>query len=148
MTVSRICRREVDLVDLDESAWGAAERMRQRAVRSLVVLDRERRPIGIVTAHDLVVKVMATERLPRTTRVRDIMTFPVKTIRDSSTVPLALAILRRSSVHPLPVVDGGGKLVGILTRDMVLSHMAGELDSGRESLGTQTSDRLASPADE
>ena len=38
MTVSQVCRREVDLVDPDESAWAAAERMRQRAVSSLVVL--------------------------------------------------------------------------------------------------------------
>ncbi len=126
MTVSRICRREVDLVDLNESAWAAAERMLQRAVDSLIVLDRDRHPIGIVTEWDLVVKVIAAEKRPRTTRVRDIMTAPVRTILDSTSLPQALSLIRGDGLRHLSVVDGEGKLVGILTLDDILSYLTRE----------------------
>ena len=126
MTVSQICRREVDLVDPGESAWAAAERMLRRGVGSLIVLDQDRHPVGIVTDRDLVAKVMAPEHMPRMTRVRDIMTAPVKTIADKSSVAVAFAVMRDSGVHYLPVVDDEDKLVGILTLGEVLAHLARE----------------------
>ena len=148
MTVSQICHSAVDLVDLDESAWAAAERMLQRAVGSLIVLNRERQPIGIVTNRDLVVKVMATERLPRMTRVRDIMTSPVKTILNTSTVPWALSLMRSGEVRRLPVVDGGGKLVGILTLNDVFSYLARKPGDIGRLLDQQPPRAVASPPDE
>ena len=41
MSVARICSREVELTDADESVWSAAQRMQQRAVGALAVLDAE-----------------------------------------------------------------------------------------------------------
>ena len=126
MTISQICQRDVDLVDQDESAWAAAERMHQRSVGSLIVLDRYRQPIGIVTDRDLVVKVLAAEKSPRTTRVRDIMAAPVKTVLETSTVEWTLSLMRSGEVRRLPVVDGEGRLVGVVTLDDVLSLLASE----------------------
>ncbi len=140
MAVSQVCRRDVDLVDPDESAWAAAERMLRREVGSLVVLDQERRPVGIITHRDLVVHVMATERSPRTTRVREIMTSPVRTIQEHRGVAQAYCLMRSSSVDYLPVVDVHGKLVGILTLDDILVHTEreqGHLNQARDDAPTQ-----------
>lgn len=126
MSIAEICRREVDLVDPDETAWTAAERMLRRDVGSLVVLDQDRRPIGIVTARDLVVRVIAAERQPRMTRVRDIMTTPVETILDTVSVAHALTTMRQQTLCRLPVVDAAGKLVGMLALSDLLSHLAGD----------------------
>ncbi len=120
MGILRICRCDVDLVDPDESAWAAAERMHQRSVSSLIVLNRLGQPAGIVTNRDLVEKVLASERPPRATRVRDIMTSPVKTVPDQASIEWAWAIMRDGAVGCLPVVDGQGRLVGLLTRDDLL----------------------------
>jgi CBS domain-containing protein len=148
MTVSQVCQRQVDLVDLDESAWTAAERMHQRAVGSLIVLNRERHPIGIVTDRDLVVKVIAAERVPRTTRVRDIMTSPVKTVLESASLEWALALMRDVEIRRLPVVDGGGRLVGILALDDVLAHLANEFHDIGRILGQQTPRAVVTPPGE
>ena len=59
MTVGRICVREVDFADPSETAWQAAERMRERAVGALVVLNDETEPSGSVTDRDLVERVIA-----------------------------------------------------------------------------------------
>jgi len=123
MAVLQICRREVDLVDTDESAWAAAERMVQRGAGSLVVVNQQRRPIGIVTDRDLVVKVMAAEKFARTTRVRDIMTSPVIMVLESDSVSRAYEVTRASGIRHLPVVDPVGRLVGILSLDEILSHL-------------------------
>ena len=49
MTVGRICSREVDLIDADESVQVAADRMNSRNVGTLIVLDEESHPIGMIT---------------------------------------------------------------------------------------------------
>jgi CBS domain-containing protein len=136
MAVSQICRREVDLVDPDESAWNAAERMLRRAVGSLIVLDQERRPIGIVTDRDLVTKVMAPEKSPRMTRVRDIMTTPVTIVSHTTSIVRAFKVMRGGEVRYLPVVDNIGKLVGILTLDDLLAHISRELGGMDQIVGS------------
>ena len=138
MTVLQICQRDVDLVDLDESAWAAAERMHQRSVGSLIVLNRLNQPIGIVTDRDLVVKILAPEKSPRTTRVRDIMTTPVKTVLDSASVEWALSVMRDSEIRRLPVVDGEGRLVGVMTLDDILTMLANEFHEIGRLLNRQT----------
>ncbi len=148
MTVSQVCQRQVDLVDLDESAWTAAERMHQRAVGSLVVLNRERQPIGIVTDQDLVVKVIAAEKAPRTTRVRDIMTAPVKSVGEAASLKWALALMRDAEIRRLPVVDAGGRLVGILSLDDVLAHLAIEFHDIGRILDQQMPRAVVTPPEE
>ncbi len=148
MTVSRICQRDVDLVDLDESAWAAAERMHHRAVRSLVVLNADRQPIGIVTDRDLVVRVLAAEKLPRTTRVRDIMTLPVKTIDQTTSVSSAFSLMCGGKIHCLPVVDGSGRLVGMLTLDDVLAHLTRVCHDIGRILDQRTPHTVATPPSE
>jgi CBS domain-containing protein len=144
MTIARICRRDVDLVDLDESAWAAAERMLQRSVGSLVVINRFQQPIGIVTDRDLVVKVLAPERLPRTTRVREIMTGPVKTALETDTIESALMLMRGGEIRRLPVVDTVGRLVGVVTLDDILALLASEFEEIGRLLRRQTPQAVAS----
>jgi CBS domain-containing protein len=125
MTVSRIFQREVDLVDPNESAWAAADRMYRRSVGSLIVLDTLKQPIGIVTDRDLVVKVLAIEKSPRMTRVRDIMTTPVPVVPQTLPVAELLPFFRSCRFSRLPVVDQQGRLVGVVTLDAALEWMDG-----------------------
>lgn len=57
--------------------------------------------------------------------VRDVMTSPAITVRDTATVKEATILLDRHAIAALPVVDGGGRLVGVVSeadviRDLVL----------------------------
>lgn len=126
MSVGRICVREVDLADPDESAWRAAERMHQRAVGTLVVLNGTNEPIGIITDRDLVERVMAANKDPGTTAVSEVMTPDPHTVRDDTSIEAALSLMRSGGFRRLPVVDGGGQLVGLLSLDDVLMLLAEE----------------------
>ena len=58
---SVICQRDVDIIGPEETVLTAAERMRQRTVGCLVVVEKGRLPIGIVTDRDLVLRVVAKD---------------------------------------------------------------------------------------
>jgi CBS domain-containing protein len=58
-TVGRICIREVHVANGDESVQSAAQRMEARRVGTLVVIDSDQKPIGLVTDRDLAVRVVA-----------------------------------------------------------------------------------------
>lgn len=58
MSVGRICVREVDIAESDESVQVAAQRMHARKVGTLVVVDAARAPIGIVTDRDQSLRIL------------------------------------------------------------------------------------------
>ncbi len=124
MSVCRICVRNVDLADPTESVWQAAERMRQRGVGTLLMVDEWNKPIGIVTDRDLVVRVLAEGLDGNTTLVRDVMTPHPKTIFQDAPIEDALAIMRGGGFRRVPVVDAEEKLVGLISLDDVLMLLA------------------------
>ena len=127
MTIGRICHREVDLTDVRESVRDAARRMRERGVGTLLVLDDERRPAGILTDRDLALRVVAANKDPLRTNVEEVMTAHPRTVSERAPIEDALALMRSLGVRRLPVVDAGARLVGIVSLDDVLALLAEEL---------------------
>jgi CBS domain-containing protein len=126
MSIGRIAIREVHLADAHDSVIDAARRMRERGVGTLVVLDAERRPIGIVTDRDLVTRVLATTTDPRKARVAEIMTPDPQVVGESTPIEEALAKMRRGRHRRLLVVDDAGRLVGVVSVDDVLALLGTE----------------------
>ena len=126
MSVGRICTREVDTVAFDESIFAAAQRMRDRQVGTLVVVD-ESRPVGMVTDRDLTVRVLAAGIDPKTIRVSEVMTPSPTTIREEDSTETALGYMRAGRFCRLPVVGPGGELLGLIALDDVLELVAEEL---------------------
>ena len=126
MSVGRICVREVDTASPDESVAVAAERMHQRAVGTLVVVNSTDRIVGIVTDRDLVSHVLAKGRSPTETPVREVMTVGPKTISEWTQIESALLIMRSGRFRRIPVVDHENKLVGLITMDDILMLLAEE----------------------
>jgi CBS domain-containing protein len=125
VNIGRVCVREVDLADEKETVWQAAERMHQRAVGSLVIVNDSQKPIGILTDRDLVERVLARGNDPNSTLVRDVMTADPKTVSEDASIGSALSLMR-SGFRRLPVVDTDDKLVGLLSLDDVLMLLAEE----------------------
>ena len=126
MTAGRICTREVDLVDQNESVQVAAERMNSRNVGTLIVLDEESHPIGMLTDRDLALRVVGKGRDAIETTIADIMTrFPCS-ISEETSIEAALTKMRSGGFRRLPVVDQEGKLIGVLTLDDILELLCEE----------------------
>lgn len=127
MTVGSLCNRNVATIHADAGIVDAALQMRESHVGDLVVTEtRSGRecPIGIVTDRDIVIEVVAAKAAPDSLKVADIMSRDVVTVHEDNGVEFALREMRRKGMRRLPVVDGKRALIGILTVDDVLEHIA------------------------
>jgi CBS domain-containing protein len=126
MSVGRICSRDVDTADPRESVLEVARRMHDRQVGTLVVVDREARPMGLITDRDIAMRVVADGGDAARMMVSDIMTpMPTVVLADTS-IQTALGHMRSGRLRRLPVVSGSGALIGIVTLDDILSLIAEE----------------------
>lgn len=126
MTVGRICVREVDLADSNETVKAAAQRMAARNVGTLVVLDPRRKPLGLLTDRDLALRVVGRGLDPLTTLVSEVMTRELTRIAEDTPIEDALRRMRSLGVRRMPVVDHDGVLVGIVSVDDFVSLLAEE----------------------
>jgi CBS domain-containing protein len=124
MCTGRSCVRNVDVVKADESVWVAAERMHQRCVGALVVVNENREPVGIVTDRDLLERVLTKRLNPDKTLVRQVMTMDPQTIYEGAPMDAALSLMRDGGFRRLPVVDYDGKLCGLICLDDILLRWA------------------------
>lgn len=128
MTVGRICTRSVDLADHNETAQVAASRMNTRNVGTLVVIDNQKRPIGILTDRDLAIRVVAKGLDPGTTRVQSLMSPTPDCVTEDTVIETAITLMRRGSHRRLLVVDDDGKLLGLLSLDDILDLLSEEFE--------------------
>jgi CBS domain-containing protein len=126
------------LATADESVQQAAERMHQRTVGTLIVVDDTQQPIGIVTDRDLVIRVLAEGRDPQATTVGRAMTAQPETALEDTPLELALERMGRGGFRRMPVVDNSGRLVGLVTLDDILLLLAGEFEQAGKLLAQQT----------
>jgi len=134
MAIGQICARHVDHASIEETVQVAAQRMHNRKVGTLMVLNSERVPIGIITDRDLTVRVLAEGRDPFTTTVGDVMTPAPKTVHEEATLEEALTVMRSGPFRRIGVVDSAGKLVGLLSLDDILDTYRREFNEIGELL--------------
>ena len=106
-----------------------ALQMRLDHVGSLVVVDENQTPLGMITDRDIAIEVVARKLNPEQLTVKDIMTSPVVTATPNESMVVALARMREFGVRRLPIVDEQGKLVGVISNSNLVEELSGLLDS-------------------
>jgi CBS domain-containing protein len=110
--VASLVRRPPLTSDENVPVREAAALMARERVSSLLV----RRPdgVGILTDRDLRTRVLAEGRSAETP-IGEVMTYPASVVVDSATAGEVLLSMLEGGFHHLPVVDGGGRLIGVVT---------------------------------
>jgi len=121
-----ICQRDLDLIGPDESVATAADRMRQRTIGSLIVVDSAKRPVGIVTDRDLVIRALADARDADSTPVSEVMTPDIVVATNDTSINSALRLMRDGPFRRLPIVNQEGLLIGLVTVDDILIRIGRE----------------------
>jgi CBS domain-containing protein len=113
ITVAEIMNREPQTIQADRPVAEAAERMRSTDVGALVVLDGDRL-VGILTDRDIVVRVLADNK-DGSTPVREACSGELTVIYPDTQIDTAAALMRERLLRRLPVVEGGDRLVGVVS---------------------------------
>lgn len=145
MTTGTVCIREVFIANPSDSAEMAAQRMAKEGIGVLVVLDAQKKPIGIITDRDLTIRVIAGGLNAKTTEIRGIMTQPVRTIDEASPLQDALALMRGAGIRRLPVINSHNELVGIIALDDIIDLVSGELGEVKRLLQAQSRPLYSDP---
>ncbi|MBI3313259.1 MAG: CBS domain-containing protein [Candidatus Omnitrophica bacterium] len=90
-------------------------RMQQHHIGSVIVIDTEKKPLGIFTERDLLNKVVAQEKDPKTTLLKEVMTAPIETVNISRPVLEVFKLFAERDFRHLPVSLDDGRIVGVLS---------------------------------
>jgi CBS domain-containing protein len=113
-TVGDIMTRNPRFLEASQPVVNAATLMRDEGIGAVVVNDSDQL-YGILTDRDIVVRVLAEGRDPAGTRVGEICSKELTTVRPTDPLRHALELMRERTVRRLPVLDESGEVVGILS---------------------------------
>jgi CBS domain-containing protein len=103
----------------------ALEKMAQHEIGGVLVID-EGKLVGIFTERDYARKVALRGLGSQTTSVSELMTRDVATISPSQNIDEVMGLMSTRRFRHLPVVDGQGALLGIITIGDVIKAVIAE----------------------
>jgi CBS domain-containing protein len=135
-TVSRIMKKRLETIEATSSVQQAAKKMKDNNVSSLLVVDENGRPQGLVSERDLVTKVCTTDVPVNTIKNKEIMSSPVITISSKSSPSKAADMMLQHNVRHLLVVDNGdkNKPIGMITPLDFTRHQEHVANEDREAI--------------
>jgi CBS domain-containing protein len=123
-TVRDIMSKKLETIEESASVQDAAKKLKDKEVNSLIVVDRDGKPQGLVTERDIITKVCINDTSTRAITNRQIMSVPLIAIESTSTSAAAADMMLQYKVRHLLVVDNNNKndksdpnnkLLGIIT---------------------------------
>jgi len=130
-----ILSRFVVTVSRNATVLDAIQAMTGAKVGSVAVVDGNILE-GIFSERDVMLRVVAEGRDPKTTTVEEVMTSPVQTIQKRTTGEEALRIMVQNHIRHLPVVDEAGQVQAMVSMRSLLEEQVQDLHQQLSSLAS------------
>merc|ERR1711939_1200014 len=98
----------------NDSILQAAKLMKEQGVGVLPVVDNNRKPCGIVTDRDIVIRCIGEGHDYNQCKMKDVLSKNVQKIYEDQTIDEALDIMKKNQLRRLVCVDRNDKLCGVL----------------------------------
>lgn len=105
-----------------ESIFTISTLMKEKQVSSIIIIDKNDHPVGIITERDIVRKVIADRKDPNTTKAKEIKSQPLITVEADDYLFDAVKIMEKNNIRRIPVVKDN-VIVGILTITDIIKHL-------------------------
>jgi len=127
-TVKRLLQKKSESVWTirpDATAYEALRVMADKDIGALLVLNNERKLVGVFSERDYARKVILKGRSSKDTLVSELMTELVYYVSPEHTINDCMAIMTAKHIRHIPVMDNGA-LMGIITIGDVVNSMISE----------------------
>jgi CBS domain-containing protein len=128
--ITNLMTKRVITITENQTLQEASKLMYQNNVGSVIILksadeiDSESVATGIVTERDIARIVGFSQVFSPTMSISEMMSKPLLTTTTSSSLKESADLMQQNNIRRLPVLDGKGKLVGIVTaKDILRSTM-------------------------
>lgn len=121
----------------------AVTQMAEKRRAAVVVVDGHGRLTGIFTERDLVRRVAVPGKDPRRTRLGEVMTPDPETLAPDDLIAYAINRLHHASYRTIPLVDGAGRPLGIMTVNDIVQWLAEQFPEA--VLNRRPGDRIKRP---
>lgn len=105
-----------------ESIFTISTLMKEKQVSSIIIIDQNDKPVGIITERDIVRRVIADSKNPNTTKATEIKSQPLITVGPNAYLFNACKIMEKNNIRRLPVVKDNA-IVGIVTITDIIKHL-------------------------
>ena len=110
--------------DSGKTAYDVADLMKRSRVGSIIVIDKKRQPMGIITERDMVKRVCFKNVASSRIKVEDIMSSPLITIMSYDSIDTASRVMTRNKIKRLVVLEADNRIVGLLSVSDITKHLA------------------------
>jgi CBS domain-containing protein len=133
VAVTEIMSRDMTCAHRDLEAGALVDLMVQGHVGCIPIVEEPGRPIGMVTKLDLVERLFAAEsadrghpeaRGPLPETASDLMMPLAITLAEHATIAHVAALMAAEAIHHVPIVDGAGRLIGVVSALDVVRWLA------------------------
>jgi len=122
MLVKDVMTSPVVTVDEGAPSNKIAKLMDENNLGCVIITNKARKPVGIITERDLVKRVLSKNVVPDTIKAKEIMTSPLVTIEPEATISEGARRMSRLDIRRLGVVYKGN-LVGLISSKDILGVM-------------------------
>jgi CBS domain-containing protein len=122
LTVGEIMSFPVITSSANDNIRSIANKMKKHDISGVVIVDRENTPLGIITAGDIVRRAAVRRGAFLFAKAKHVMSKPVHSITREKALEEAARQMADNKVKSLCVVDGVGKLVGIITEEDITKN--------------------------
>jgi len=126
MTVADVRSSQAVIVSADDPAQRLIDLASEFAVNDFVVADDNKCYSGMVVGDDVRTTLVQREAVPLMI-VAELMRSDLPTVRPGETLDLVLDKFARHEVSSLPIVDGAGRVTGMITRSLLLREYQSQL---------------------
>lgn len=107
-----------------KTAYDVADLMKINGVGSIIVIDKKRQPIGMITERDMVKRVCLKNIASSRIKVEEIMSSPLITIMSYDSIDTASRVMTKNSIKRLIVLEPDNRITGLLSVFDITKHMA------------------------
>ena len=102
-----------------------AQLMKNSDIGAIPIIENEETKmlVGILSDRDLVLKIVAEERDPQSTKVEDVMTRKVVTCQTDDDLEKALDLMTEHQLRRIPIIDSENRIIGIIAQADVATRL-------------------------